>query len=188
MLLWLTEWLEQYVSAFNVFSYITFRTLVATGTALFISLLVGPLMIRWLERRQIGDVIRKDGPEGHYAKEGTPTMGGLLILISIIISSLCWVELDNRQVWIVLAVLLSFGFIGFLDDYIKLSKREKWWTFREAQVLSPNSVRFECRDHFVPDRYKSRRNVIVGAVFQGTLDTFGLGICDSHATNDRRDE
>ena len=125
MLLWLTEWLAEHVSVFNVFSYITFRTLVATGTALFISLLVGPLMIRWLERQQIGDVIREDGPEGHFEKEGTPTMGGLLILISIFTTALCWVELDNRQVWVVLAVLLSFGAIGFADDYLKLKNRDK---------------------------------------------------------------
>ena len=125
MLLWLTELLAEHISAFNVFSYLTFRTLVATGTGLFISLLLGPSMIRWLERRQIGDVIRRDGPEQHYQKEGTPTMGGGLILISIFISSLCWVELDNRQVWVVLGVLLSFGAIGFSDDYLKLTQKGK---------------------------------------------------------------
>lgn len=125
MLLWLTELLSEHVSAFNVFGYITFRTLVSTGTALFISLLIGPFMIRWLERKQIGDVVRKDGPEQHFSKEGTPTMGGLLILVSVVISSLCWVELDNRQVWIVLLVLVSFGVIGFIDDYKKLAKSDK---------------------------------------------------------------
>lgn len=110
---------------FNVFNYITFRTLVATGTSLFISLLIGPYLIRWLERKQIGDVVRRDGPEQHYVKEGTPTMGGLLILVSVCVSALCWVELDNRQIWIVLGVLISFAFIGFLDDFRKLSKSEK---------------------------------------------------------------
>ncbi|MYD42359.1 MAG: phospho-N-acetylmuramoyl-pentapeptide-transferase [Gammaproteobacteria bacterium] len=125
MLLWLTEWLAEHVSAFNVFGYITFRTLVSTGTALFISLLFGPLLIRWLERRQIGDVIRSDGPEQHAAKEGTPTMGGLLILVSVFIASVCWVDLANRQIWVVLAVLLSFGVIGFFDDYLKLAKTDK---------------------------------------------------------------
>ncbi len=125
MLLWLTEWLAEYFSFFRVFSYITFRTLVATGSALFIALLVGPIMIRWLERRQIGDIVREDGPKQHYEKQGTPTMGGLLILVSIFISALCWVDLGNRQIWIVLGVLFTFGTIGFLDDYLKLIKREK---------------------------------------------------------------
>lgn len=125
MLLWLTEWLAEHISAFNVFSYVTFRTLVATGTSLFISMLLGPFVIRWLEKRQIRDVVRKDGPEQHFAKEGTPTMGGLLILVSVFVSALCWAELDNRQIWIVLGVLLSFGAIGYWDEHLKLAQADK---------------------------------------------------------------
>ena len=125
MLVWITEWLAESISVFNVFSYITFRTMVATGTALLISLIVGPSMIRWLEGRQLGDVIRSDGPEQHKSKAGTPTMGGALILVSVFIAVLCWGDLANRQVWVVLAVLLGFGLIGFVDDYRKLAKSDK---------------------------------------------------------------
>ena len=125
MLTLIAEWLAESFSVFNVFSYITFRTLVATATALFISLLIGPIMIRWLLQREVGDVIRSDGPEQHATKAGTPTMGGALILVSVFISVLCWAQIDNRQIWIVLAVLLSFGLIGFWDDFRKLSKSDK---------------------------------------------------------------
>lgn len=125
MLVWLTEWLAESFSVFNVFSYITFRTLVATATALFISLMIGPVMIRWLQRREVGDVVRSDGPEQHAIKAGTPTMGGALILVSVFVAVLCWVEWDNRQAWVVLGVLLSFGLIGIWDDYRKLSKSDK---------------------------------------------------------------
>ena len=125
MLLWLTEHLAQFESSFGVFSYITFRTVVAGATALIFCLLIGPLAIRLLQRLQIGDVIRSDGPENHQAKAGTPTMGGVLILLAIFVSVLCWGDLSSRQVWIVVAVLLSFGLIGFLDDYLKLEKTDK---------------------------------------------------------------
>ena len=125
MLLWLTDYLTQFDSIFNVFNYITFRTIVAGTTSLFICLALGPILIRQFQKMQIGDVIRSDGPEGHQSKAGTPTMGGVLILLGVFISVLCWGELSSRQVWIVLGVLLSFGTIGFLDDYLKLSKTDK---------------------------------------------------------------
>ena len=120
MLLWLAEWLERYISAFNVFNYITFRSIFAALTALSLSLWLGPRLIRSLTEKQIGQTIRKDGPQSHFSKAGTPTMGGLLILLTVSVSTLLWADLGNRYVWIVLAVLLAFGFIGWIDDYRKL--------------------------------------------------------------------
>jgi phospho-N-acetylmuramoyl-pentapeptide-transferase len=120
MLLYLTEWLAQYDNAFNVFQYLTLRTILGVLTALLISLLVGPMMIRRLSFHQIGQTVRNDGPESHFSKAGTPTMGGALILVAISIATLLWSDLTNRYVWIVLIVTLVFGIIGLVDDYKKL--------------------------------------------------------------------
>jgi len=124
MLLWLGEYLTQYYSAFNVFSYLTFRAIVSTLTALIISLYFGPKLIRYLQNMQIGQTIRDDGPESHLIKSGTPTMGGILILASIIISVLLWGNLSNAYVWVVLFVVTSFGIIGFVDDYRKVIRKD----------------------------------------------------------------
>ena len=124
MLLWLGEFLTQYYSAFNVFSYLTFRAITSTLTALFISLYFGPKLIRYLQKMQIGQTIRDDGPESHLVKSGTPTMGGILILASIVISVLLWADLSNIYVWVVLFVVVSFGVIGFVDDYRKVIRKD----------------------------------------------------------------
>ena len=120
MLLALAEWLQNYFRAFNVFSYITLRTILSALTALTLSLWLGPRLIRSLTAKQIGQTIRKDGPQSHLSKAGTPTMGGLLILMAVASSSLLWADWHNRYVWVVLGVLLAFGFIGWIDDYRKL--------------------------------------------------------------------
>jgi phospho-N-acetylmuramoyl-pentapeptide-transferase len=122
MLLWLTEFLSEYVSGFSVFQYLTFRTMVAAITALAMSMLIGPVVIARLVHHQIGQTVREDGPESHFSKAGTPTMGGALILIVIFITTLLWGELSNRYVWTVLGVTMAFGLIGWLDDYLKLSR------------------------------------------------------------------
>lgn len=124
MLLWLGEYLTQYYSFFNVFSYLTFRAIVSTLTALIISLYFGPKLIRALQKMQIGQTVRDDGPESHLSKSGTPTMGGILILIAIIVSVLLWADLNNRYVWAVLFVVSSFGIIGFVDDYRKVVRKD----------------------------------------------------------------
>ncbi|NQZ80283.1 MAG: phospho-N-acetylmuramoyl-pentapeptide-transferase [Colwellia sp.] len=124
MLLWLGEYLTQYYSAFNVFSYLTFRAIISTLTALIISLYFGPKLIRYLQDMQIGQTIRDDGPESHQVKSGTPTMGGILILASIVISVLLWGDLSNTYVWVVLFVVSSFGLIGFVDDYRKVIRKD----------------------------------------------------------------
>ncbi|TAN53838.1 MAG: phospho-N-acetylmuramoyl-pentapeptide-transferase [Methylococcaceae bacterium] len=123
MLLYFADWLSQYFGAFRVFQYLTFRAILGVLTALVISLLVGPVMIRRLSRYKIGQSIRDDGPQSHFSKAGTPTMGGALILVAISISTLLWADLSNRYVWVVLAVTLAFGVIGFVDDYKKLVLR-----------------------------------------------------------------
>ncbi|MFT5755901.1 MAG: phospho-N-acetylmuramoyl-pentapeptide-transferase [Alteromonadaceae bacterium] len=124
MLLWLGEYLTQYYSAFNVFSYLTFRAIISTLTALIISLYFGPKLIRYLQTMQIGQTVRDDGPESHLIKSGTPTMGGILILASIVISVLLWGDLSNVYVWVVLFVVTSFGIIGFVDDYRKVIRKD----------------------------------------------------------------
>ncbi|MCS6946750.1 MAG: phospho-N-acetylmuramoyl-pentapeptide-transferase, partial [Steroidobacteraceae bacterium] len=123
MLYWLAKVLTPSYSAFNVFSYLTLRAILAVMTALLLSLLIGPKMISRLSRYQIGQIVRDDGPQSHLQKAGTPTMGGLLILIAIVASTLLWIDLTNRYVWIVLFVTLAFGLIGFWDDYLKLVKK-----------------------------------------------------------------
>ena len=122
MLLALTQWLAQDVRAFNVFQYITLRAVLATLTALAISLLAGPLVIRKLTTYKIGQAVRDDGPQSHLTKAGTPTMGGALVLISILTATLLWADLSNRFVWAVLGVTFGFGAIGWVDDYRKVVK------------------------------------------------------------------
>lgn len=120
MLLVVAEFLQQFHSGFNVFQYLTLRAILGTITALVLSLIIGPTMIRRLSSYNIGQQIRSDGPQSHLAKAGTPTMGGSMILISIAISTLLWSDLDNHQIWISLVVMLLFGLIGGVDDYKKL--------------------------------------------------------------------
>ncbi len=120
MLLYLTEYLAQFHSGFHVFQYLTLRAILGVLTALIISFIVGPYMIRRLSFHQIGQSIRDDGPESHFSKAGTPTMGGALIIVTILISTLLWSDLSNRFVWIILVTTLLFGIIGAVDDYKKL--------------------------------------------------------------------
>lgn len=124
MLLWLTEYLTQFHSGFNVFQYLTLRTILGILTSLLIALVIGPYLIRHLTTYQIGQSVRDDGPQTHLTKTGTPTMGGLLILISIIVSTLCWGDLTNRYVWVALIVTTLFGVIGWIDDYRKVVNRD----------------------------------------------------------------
>jgi len=120
MFLTLAEYLQQFDSGFAVFQYITLRAIFGTITALVLSLVIGPYMIRKLASYKIGQHVRDDGPQSHLSKAGTPTMGGALILISIAISTLLWSDLSSNKVWVVLGVTLSFGLIGGIDDYQKL--------------------------------------------------------------------
>ena len=124
MLFWLFQQLAEVNPGFNVFGYITLRTILGALTALLVSLLLGPWFIRRLVKRQVGQPIRKLGPESHFSKAGTPTMGGALILFSVVFATLLWTDLSNRYVWVVLLVTLAFGLIGWIDDYKKLVLQE----------------------------------------------------------------
>src|SRR5215216_3708050 len=123
MLYYLLPPLAPYLGALNVVRYITFRTAAASLTALAISLVFGPWLIRKLRDFQIGQVIRQEGPQSHRAKAGTPTMGGLLILTAAVIPTLLWADLSNPYVWIAVLATIGFGFVGFLDDYLKIVRR-----------------------------------------------------------------
>ena len=123
MLLLLADFLSQYISAFQVFKYLTVRGILGVLTALAICLIYGPHMIRRLNYHQIGQSIRDDGPESHLSKSGTPTMGGALILVAIILSTLLWADLQNAYVWTVLVVTVIFGAVGWVDDYRKVIEK-----------------------------------------------------------------
>jgi phospho-N-acetylmuramoyl-pentapeptide-transferase len=120
MLYDLALFLAQFESGFNVFQYLTLRSILGVLTALVISLIIGPPMIRYLSSYNIGQSVRDDGPESHFSKAGTPTMGGALILVAIVVSTLLWSDLSSRFVWVVLFVTVGFGTIGWIDDYKKI--------------------------------------------------------------------
>jgi len=124
MLFWLTDHLNHYYHGFNVFHYLTFRTILSILTAFCISLVVGPFMIRRLAENQIGQTVRNDGPKSHMAKAGTPTMGGTLILVAIVLTVLLWGDLNNHYVWLVMLVTVAFGSIGWVDDFRKLVEKD----------------------------------------------------------------
>jgi len=140
MLVALFEYLSQYYSAFNVFQYITMRAICAVLTALSLSLLLGPMMIRKLSHHQIGQTVRQDGPPTHFDKVGTPTMGGLLILATVIFSTLLWADLSNRLVLITLLVCGLFGVIGWYDDYQKLINKDPRGMGSRNKFLSQSVV------------------------------------------------
>ncbi|MCI5763238.1 phospho-N-acetylmuramoyl-pentapeptide-transferase [Actinobacillus porcinus] len=120
MLVWLASYLEQYLSSFHVISYLTVRAVLSLMTALLLSLWIGPKMIKRLQIFKFGQEVRNDGPESHFQKRGTPTMGGIMILATITISTLLWGDLTNSYIWFSLFVLLGYGAVGFVDDYRKI--------------------------------------------------------------------
>jgi phospho-N-acetylmuramoyl-pentapeptide-transferase len=120
VLLYLTEYLAKYYTGFHVFQYLTLRGILAAMTALALALFIGPRMIAGLSRYQIGQQVRSDGPKSHLQKSGTPTMGGVLILVAMVLGTLLWADLSGRFIWILLTTTLVFGAIGFCDDYLKL--------------------------------------------------------------------
>jgi len=140
MVVWLAEYLSSYYSVFNVLTYLSVRVVLAVLTALAFSLWAGPKLIRYLQRQQIGQVVRNDGPESHFSKSGTPTMGGVLILASIVLSTLLWSKLDNSYVWIVLFTTIAFGAVGFVDDYLKVVRKHpdgliaRWKYFWQSAI------------------------------------------------------
>jgi len=148
MLLELAQWIGQHhIRGFSVFNYITLRTVLAVMTALFFSLALGPRVIRWLAAKKIGQAVRTDGPQAHLVKTGTPTMGGVLILISVALTTLLWGDLSNRYVWTVMVVTLGFGIIGWYDDWKKVVYRDPnglsaRWKFFWQSVLGAGAALF----------------------------------------------
>ena len=140
MLTWLMAQLEVLDSGFTVFQYITLRGILSAVTALLISLLIGPRMIRYLDSLQIGQAVRTDGPETHLVKSGTPTMGGALIIVAIVTGSLLWGQLDSRYLWIAVVTTVAFGAIGWVDDYRKVVEKNprglpaRWKYFWQSLV------------------------------------------------------
>src|ERR1700694_1183031 len=131
--LWLSA--DAKIRAFNVFTYITLRVVLAALTALAISFIVGPAMIRRLTTYKIGQAVRDDGPQTHLIKSGTPTMGGALILVSVAITTLLWADLANRYVWIVLFTTLGFGIVGWVDDSRKVVARNARGLSAKSKLL-----------------------------------------------------
>lgn len=146
MLLELAEWLTHYHSGFSVFQYLTLRAILGVLTALTISLLVGPVMIRRLSYYQIGQTVRDDGPASHLSKAGTPTMGGALILVAVAAGTLFWSDLSNRFVWVVLLTTLLFGAVGWVDDYRKLVRGDprglvaRWKFFWQSLIAAGAAI------------------------------------------------
>lgn len=135
MLYYLADYLTHFGSGFRVFHYLTFRAILGVLTALLISLLIGPTMIRKLKGNKIGQSIRELGPQSHFEKAGTPTMGGTLILVAILASTLLWADLSNRYIWVILLVTMGYGIIGFIDDYRKVIKRNSDGLSAKAKYL-----------------------------------------------------
>jgi phospho-N-acetylmuramoyl-pentapeptide-transferase len=140
MLLYLADYLTQLYSGFNAFTYITLRAIMGALTALSMSFLLGPVLIRRLITRQIGQTVRADGPASHLPKAGTPTMGGALILLAIVFSTLLWADLSSRYVWIVVLVTLAFGLIGWVDDYRKLVMQDPEGLASRWKFLAQSAV------------------------------------------------
>jgi len=149
MLFYLTEYLAQFESGFNVFSYLTMRAILGALTALILSFIIGPKMISRLSMNQAGgQPVRADGPDTHLLKIGTPTMGGALILTAIVVSTVLWADLENRYIWVVLFVTLAFGVIGYVDDYKKLilqnpdgmSAKHKFFWQSSAAIIAAVSL------------------------------------------------
>ncbi|MCF8007364.1 MAG: phospho-N-acetylmuramoyl-pentapeptide-transferase [Methylovulum sp.] len=140
MLLYLTDYLMSFNSGFRVFHYLTFRAILGVLTSLLISFIIGPVMIEKLRGNKIGQSIRELGPQSHYEKAGTPTMGGTLILVAITITTLIWADLSNRYIWVILLVTLGFGVIGFIDDYKKVIKRNSDGLSAKAKYLGQSII------------------------------------------------
>ncbi|MDR2678689.1 MAG: phospho-N-acetylmuramoyl-pentapeptide-transferase [Zoogloeaceae bacterium] len=157
MLLWLAQGLARNVHGFNVINYITLRMVLAALTGLFLSLALGPRVIRWLAAKKVGQPVRGDGPESHLVKSGTPTMGGILVLIVVALTTLLWGDLGNRYVWTVLVVTLGYGLVGWYDDWKKVVFRDPnglaaRWKFFWQSVLGVGAALFLAFSSHLPEQ------------------------------------
>ncbi len=140
MMLYLGNYLADFYSPFTVFQYLTLRAILGALTALVLSFMVGPIMIRKLTQYKVGQAVREDGPQTHLPKAGTPTMGGALILVAITLSTLLWGDLSNRYLWIVLLVTLGFGVVGWIDDYRKVVRQDPKGLSAGAKIIGQSLV------------------------------------------------
>ena len=192
MLYEFSQFLSQFHSGFNVFQYLTLRSILGVLTALTISLIVGPRMIRYLSSYNIGQVVRDDGPESHFSKAGTPTMGGALILVAIVISTLLWSDLSSRFVWVVLFVTVGFGVIGWVDDFKKvvygnskgLSARVKYFWQSviglSAALVLFNTAQFPIETQLIVPFIK---NILVDLGWMYVVLTYFVIVGSSNAVN-----
>ena len=174
MLIWLADWLQQFDTSFRVFSYLTLRAILSTLTALLIAVIIGPKMIRWLQHMQIGQTIRDDGPESHLAKSGTPTMGGLLILSAILLSVLLWADLRNRYVWVTLFVLVSFGVIGFVDDYRKVIRKDAKGLIARWKYLWQSVIALAVAFYLYSSQQNPAETALIVPFFKDVMPQMGM--------------
>ncbi|MCA0403629.1 MAG: phospho-N-acetylmuramoyl-pentapeptide-transferase [Proteobacteria bacterium] len=155
MLYWLTQLFQGQYHAFRVFQYLTFRSILAALTALLVGLFCGPMMIKWLRGLQIGQMVRDDGPQTHLSKAGTPTMGGILILVAVLVSCLLWGDLRQSALWLVLLVTTSFGIVGWVDDYRKVVRKNSKglpgrWKYLWQSLIALAAVIYLCLSKDIP--------------------------------------
>ena len=174
MLVWLAEYLTQYITGFNVFSYLTLRSILSALTALSFSLWMGPKLIRYLQRMQIGQTVRNDGPQTHLVKSGTPTMGGILILGSIILSTVLWADLSNRYILVVLFVLAGFGLIGFIDDYRKVVRKDPKGLIARWKYFWQSAIALVVAVFLYTNTTSTNETVLVVPFFKDVLPQLGL--------------
>jgi len=175
MLLKLFTWMAQFNPDFSVFTYITLRGILSTLTALAISLLLGPAFIRRLVKKQVRQPIRKLGPESHFSKAGTPTMGGALILFAIVVSTLLWADLDNRYVWTVLLVTLAFGVIGWVDDYKKLVLQDSAGLAGRWKYFFQSIVGLSAAVYLYSTAQVPAETELIVPFFKGVIIPLGMG-------------
>jgi len=175
MLLELFTWLAEFNPDFSVFAYITLRGILGALTALAISLLLGPSFIRRLVKKQVGQPIRKLGPESHFSKAGTPTMGGALILFSIVTSTLLWSDLGNRYIWTVLLVTLAFGLIGWVDDYRKLVLQNSDGLPARWKYLLQSVVGLSAAVYLYVTAHSPAETELIVPFFKGVIIPLGMG-------------
>ena len=175
MLVELFTWLEQFNPDFNVFAYITLRGILGALTALAISLVLGPSFIRRLVKKQVSQPIRKLGPESHFSKAGTPTMGGALILFSIVVSTLLWSDLGNRYVWTVLLVTLGFGVVGWIDDYKKLVLQDSAGLAARWKYLLQSLIGLGAAIYLYSTAQSPVETQMIVPFFKGVVIPLGIG-------------
>lgn len=178
MFFWLAEQLAPHWRFFNVFSYVTLRAVLATMTSLAVSLLLGPMLIRTLTTLKVGQAVRLDGPQTHLVKSGTPTMGGTLILLSITLTMLLWADLSNKYIWLLLAVMLSTGGIGFYDDWRKVVFHDSKGLSAQNKLLWQSLIAISAGVFLVSTSSLSSTTELIVPFFKNIVYPFGaLGFC-----------